>query len=100
MTRGKPSYDLEEVKQRVGGGAYVITLQARKDAYRLGLDAADVRDCILGLTASDFYKSMESKRLPDQRQDVYHAGYSGLDLYLKLQMRESGPVIVISFKLL
>ena len=86
--------------QRVAGGAFVITLQARKDAYRLGLDAEDVRDCILGLSASDFYKSMKSRRILDQRQDVYRASYGELDLYLKLQMRENGPVIVISFKLL
>jgi hypothetical protein len=46
MTRGKPTHGLEEVKRRVAGGAFVITLQARRDAYRLGLDAQDVRVCI------------------------------------------------------
>lgn len=99
MSRGKPAYGLEEVKRRVAGGAFVITLQTRKDAYRLGLDAGDVRDCILGLAARDFYKSMESEKVPDQNQDVYHACYGLLDLYLKLQLRVNGPVVVISFKI-
>ena len=95
----RPAYDLSEIKSRVAGGAFVITLQARHDAYRLGLDAQDVRDCVLGLSASDLYKSMKSERFPGQHQDVYHTAYAALDLYVKLQMRVNGPAVVVSFKL-
>lgn len=99
MTRGKAVYDLEEVKRRVAGGAFVITLQARKDAYRLRLDARDVRDSILNLSTSDFRKSMSSRVVPELYQDVYQTTYDGIELYVKLQMRRHGPVVVVSFKL-
>ena len=99
MTRGKPTHGLEEVKRRVAGGAFVITLQARRDAYRLGLDAQDVRECILGLSAGEFRKSMRSRAVPELQQDVYETLYDEFELYVKLQMRRHGPVVVVSFKL-
>jgi hypothetical protein len=95
----RPAYDLAQIKGRVAGGAFVITLQARQDAYRLGLDAQNVKDCVLGLSVSDFYKTMKSERFPEQYQDVYYAAYAGFELYVKLQMRRNGPAVVISFKL-
>jgi hypothetical protein len=95
----RPAHDLAQIKNRVAGGAFVITLQARQDAYRLGLDAQDVRDCVLGLSANDFYKAMKSERFPEQHQDVYHTAYAGLDLYVKLQVRVNGPAVIVSFKL-
>jgi hypothetical protein len=98
MVGVRPAYDLSEIKNRVAGGAFAITLQARHDAYRLGLDAQDVRDCVLGLSGSDFYKSMKSERFAGQYRDVYHADYAGFELYVKLQMRPHGPAVVISFK--
>lgn len=99
MIGARPVFDLAQIQRRVAGGAFVITLQARRDAYRLGLDARDVRDCILGLSVSDFYKTMKSERFPEQHQDVYHATYAGFELYVKLQTRRDGPVVVISFKI-
>ena len=99
MSGGEPAYDLEELKRRVAGGAFVVTQQARRDAYRLELDAEDVRDCILDLSPDDFYKSMESEKVPEQKQDVYHAQHNGLEMYVKLQARVDGPVVVVSFKL-
>ena len=95
----RPAHDLAQIKHRVAGGAFVITLQARQDAYRLGLDAQDVRDCVLSLSGSDFNKSMKSERFPGQYQDVYHINYAGFELYVKLQIRRNGPAVVISFKL-
>jgi hypothetical protein len=62
----------------------VITLQARRDAYRLGLDAQDVRVCIA---------------VPELKQDVYQTRYDEFELYVKLQLRRHGPVVVVSFKL-
>ncbi|UCH86456.1 MAG: type II toxin-antitoxin system MqsR family toxin [Dehalococcoidia bacterium] len=99
MTRGKAAYNLEEVKRWVAGGAFVITLQARRDAYGLGLDARDVRDCILGLSAGEFHKSMRSEAVPELDQDVYQTVYGEFELYVKLQMRRDGPVVVVSSKL-
>jgi hypothetical protein len=99
MIPGKPAYDLEEVKRRVAGGAFVITLQGRENAYRLGLDARDVRDCVLGLSEGEFHRSMRSRVVPGLEQDVYRTMYEDMELYVKLQMRRYGPVVVISFKL-
>jgi motility quorum-sensing regulator/GCU-specific mRNA interferase toxin len=99
MKRGKPAHDLHEVKRRVAGGAFVITLQARNDAYRLRLDARDVRDCVLALSKGDFHKSMRSRAIPELYQDVYQTTYDEIELYVKLQMYRHGPVVVVSFKL-
>jgi hypothetical protein len=99
LSGGEPAHDLEGLKRRVAGGAFVITQQARRDAYRLELDAGDVRDCILDLSTDDFFKSMKREKVPGQKQDVYHARYNGLELYVKLQARVEGPVVVVSFKL-
>jgi hypothetical protein len=87
------------VKRRVAGGAFVITLQARRDAYRLGLDARDVRDCILSLSAGEFHKAMRSRAVPELKQDVYQTTYDEFEPYVKLQTRRHGPVVVVSFKL-
>ena len=95
----RPAYDLAQIKSRVAGGAFVTTLQARQYAYRLDLDVRDIRDCVLGLSRSDFYKSTKSERFPEQHQDVYHAAYAGFELYVKIQMRRNGPAVVVSFKL-
>ncbi|UCC84821.1 MAG: type II toxin-antitoxin system MqsR family toxin [Gemmatimonadota bacterium] len=69
MTRGKAAYDLEEVKRRVASGALVITLRARRDAYRLGFDSQDVRECILGLSAGEFHKPTRSRAVPWRRSE-------------------------------
>lgn len=66
---------------------------------RLRLDARDVRDCVLGLSKGDFHKSMRSRAVPGLDQDVYRTTYEELELYVKLQMRRHGPVVVVSFKL-
>lgn len=99
MGEGGPTYDLNEIKHRVAGGAFVITLQARRDAYDLGFDVKDMRDCVLELSTSDFHKSMRSRRFPGRYQDVYRPVYAGFGLYVKIQMLSNGPVVIVSFKL-
>ncbi len=99
MGEGGPTYDLNEIKHRVAGGAFVITLQARRDAYDLGFDVKDMRDCVLELSTSDFHKSMRSRRFPGRYQEVYRPVYAGFGLYVKIQMLSNGPVVIVSFKL-
>jgi motility quorum-sensing regulator/GCU-specific mRNA interferase toxin len=55
-------------------------------------------DCVLALTPADFYKTMESEAAPGLWQDVYRPVFSGLAMYLKLQISFDGFVVVISFK--
>lgn len=56
--------------------------------------------CVLALTASDFYETMESDAVPGLWQDVYRPTYGLMALYVKLQIERDGDAIVISFKAL
>jgi motility quorum-sensing regulator / GCU-specific mRNA interferase toxin len=62
------------------------------------LEHTAASDCLLALTAADFYKSMESEAVPGLWQDVYRPVFEGLALYVKLQIWADGLVVVISFK--
>lgn len=54
-------------------------------------------ECTLqGLTATDFYKSMTINTDHRVWQDVYHAEWQGIALYVKFQ--QAGEYFVISFK--
>lgn len=100
MGRGQPTYDLQELQRLIGQGPLSsrFTGTAKRGADLLGLGDDDIVDAVLGLTSADFYKSMESEQLPGLWQDVYHAEYRGLRLYIKLQMGVDGRAIVVQFK--
>jgi hypothetical protein len=42
---------------------------------------------------------MRTRKVSGLGQDVYWTTYDAFELYLKLQMRRHGPVVVVSFKL-
>ena len=95
-----PTYDLGEVQAKVRAGLYWITFTARHGAASLGLGEDDVVACVLSLSATDFYKTMEADAAPGLWQDVYRPSYKQLALYVKLQIELDGDAIVISFKAL
>lgn len=91
-----PTYDLLLVQEAVRRGDVQATQVALDGAAALGLDFDDITACVLALDDSDFYKTMEARKMRGLMQDVYRPTYDGISIYLKLQMR-SGAV-VISFK--
>lgn len=96
--RPVPAYDLAEVQRRVRSGYFRVTASARASILELNLEHSAASDCVLALTAADFYKSMEAEAVPGLWQDVYRPVFDGLALYVKLQISFAGFVIVISFK--
>jgi motility quorum-sensing regulator/GCU-specific mRNA interferase toxin len=66
-------------------------------ARALNLTLEDVVACIQALTREHFYKSMTALANTAIWQDVYHAPYRGLVLYVKFTTDAEG-YLVISFK--
>lgn len=96
-----PTYALAIVRQLIWEGNYRLTGSATISAAALGFTRTEVVECILGLRADDFYKTMRSERIPTLMQDVYRPRFEGYHLYVKLQVqpRSSGQlVMIISFK--
>src|SRR4051794_26470236 len=99
MTSGRqPTYDLSTVQALIAAGSYLIRESAFYDAMALGFDRADIEECILSLTLESFYKTMPAEKKRDLMQDVYKATYSGVDLYVKVQLDPPIRAVVISFK--
>jgi motility quorum-sensing regulator/GCU-specific mRNA interferase toxin len=71
---------------------------ADEGASKLGWSRSDIVEAVLELTRQDFYKSMESERLPGLWQDVYHLEFRGVWLYIKLQLATTGRAFVVQFK--
>lgn len=89
-------YHLNEIKELIAKNKYVVTLSARQSYTALGLDDHEVLSVIDNLESKDLYKSMTSYQNHQIWHDVYHSSYNGIELYIKLQVRED--VIIISFK--
>jgi motility quorum-sensing regulator / GCU-specific mRNA interferase toxin len=97
---GKPTYDLQHLQHLIGQGAIsrVITDAASNGGFALSLGQEDIVEAVLALHAGDFYKTMESERIPGLWQDVYHLEYRGVSLYIKLQIGFDGRAYVVQFK--
>jgi motility quorum-sensing regulator / GCU-specific mRNA interferase toxin len=100
MGRGEPTYDLHELQRLIGQGAISssVTRVAEEGAVGFGWSRDDIVEAVLALTAQDFYKSMESERMPGSWQDVYHLEFRGVSLYIKLQLGVGGRAFVVQFK--
>ena|SRR5215218_3292482 len=98
--RRTPTYDLEEVQRLAGQGPISCTVSrtAILAATDLRLAYEHVIEAVLLLKPLDFYKTMQSERIPGLWQDVYRSLYRGLDLYIKLQINADGMAVVIQFK--
>lgn len=97
---GKPTYDLRQLQQLVGQGelSRVITSAAREGASECGLDVPEIVAAVLELGPSHFYKTMEAEKCPGLWQDVYHIGFQGRELYVKLQLSPDGRATVVQCK--
>jgi len=73
-----------------------LTLTALTGIRAAGMAQADALAVVQGLTAVDFYKSMTTSADHRVWQDVYHAEWQSVTLYIKFQ--QAGEYFVISFK--
>lgn len=104
MDKGRPTYNLEEVKASIrSASSYWITKTAWRDAVTLGIGEEEICDIVNGIKNSDFYKSMSTNDDHTAWQDVYHVtseikGHT-ITLYVKFQInRERGNYFIVSFK--
>lgn len=98
MDKKRPTYNLEDIKEAFSSEDLLrITRTARKSVIEMGLRDSDVINVIQGLGGSNFYKSMTSYQDHRVWQDVYHAKYGELILYLKFTIDPEG-FFVLSFK--
>jgi motility quorum-sensing regulator/GCU-specific mRNA interferase toxin len=100
MEKNTRHYDLEEIKKIVANpDISPFTKEARRGGANLGLKPREMRQVVLGLSSSDFYKSMTTYRDNSIWQDVYHGKTEqGLPVYIKLTLYTDGRPPVISFK--
>ena len=89
-------YSLDAIKRMIQENNYMVTLSARQTYTELGLSDDEVLEIIGKLKASNLYKSMTSYHNHKIWHDVYHSSYRGIELYIKLQIKENA--IIISFK--
>lgn len=101
MEKRKPQYALPRVKALIQEGAYRVTRTALRCATRdFGYaEASRLADCVLGLQAKDFYKSMTTLHDVKLWQDVYYPKIEGTPAYVKIQIVDD-TTVVISFKTL
>ena len=97
MEKRKPTYDLHSIKAAIDEGRYRLTVSARRSAFSLGMNDADVARTVKTLARSDFYKSMTTYRDSRVWQDVYRPRCGKIVLYVKFQIDDDGYLIV-SFK--
>ncbi len=98
MEKRKRTYDLAEIKYAFSDMGHLrVTSTGYRNAIALGIRRTDIVEIIQSLKPSDFYKSMTT--YDDSRiwQDVYHAKYDDLVLYVKF-IRDQEGYLVISFK--
>jgi len=97
MEKRKPHYLLKAIQAQMNTlDAMNLTLSARAGIRAAGMAQADALTVVQGLTAVAFYKSMTSNADHRVWQDVYHAEWEGVALYIKFQ--QAGEYFVISFK--
>ena len=97
MEKHKPHYLLKAIQAQMSTpDAMNLTLSALEGSRSVGMAQTDVLAVIQRLTAVNFYKSMTTHSDHRVWQDVYHAEWQEVALYIKFQ--QAGEYFVISFK--
>jgi motility quorum-sensing regulator/GCU-specific mRNA interferase toxin len=99
MEKSAPHYRLRDIQaQMIDVASLRLTHSAKLGIRSLGMRNADVLAVVQGLTRRNFYKSMTTHADHRVWQDVYHAEWEGLDIYVKFQRDSEGYFFTISFK--
>ncbi|MBW6090407.1 type II toxin-antitoxin system MqsR family toxin [Escherichia coli] len=97
MEKRTPHTRLSQVKKLVNAGQVRTTRSALLNADELGLDFDGMCNVIIGLSESDFYKSMTTYSDHTIWQDVYRPG-SLLQARVYLKITVIHDVLIVSFK--
>lgn len=88
---------LETIKALIVADKVRATVSAANTATEVGVNSlAGMCDVIMGLTRTNFYKSMTTHADHRVWQDVYHATANGYSLYVKLTVIDD--LLIVSFK--
>ena len=97
-----PAYALSDVIAKARVGYIHFSGKALDGAGELDFSPQDVIDCLTGLSATDFYKSMDAKnpQWAGHRQDVYKTLHLDKPVYVKLQYwpAKTKKLFIVSFK--
>ena len=96
MEKSTPHCKLSAVKSRIEAGQVRATKAAREGGAALGFDFDGILSVVMGLIATDFYKSMTTHADHRVWQDVYRPATSVGEVYLKLTVIDD--VLIVSFK--
>lgn len=98
MEKRNAHHLLARIKELIEEESYRFTRTARQSIYgSLEMELSEALEVILSLTNAEFYKSMTTYQDHTRWQDVYHAKWLDLQLYIKLQI-EDDETVIISFK--
>jgi motility quorum-sensing regulator/GCU-specific mRNA interferase toxin len=96
MEKQKPHYLLKAIQAQMSTPEMMnLTRSALEGIRAIGLSQADALAAIQDLTGANFYKSMTVHADHRTWQDVYHAEWQEISLYIKFQ--QAGEYFVISF---
>jgi len=100
MGKRTPHYKLEAIlAQMVDISSLRLTDTARRSIFfELGWELEDALKLVRSLTRKNFYKSMTTIRNHKVWQDVYHAQWRDIEIYLKFQQYEGAYYFTVSFK--
>jgi motility quorum-sensing regulator/GCU-specific mRNA interferase toxin len=98
MDKFNPTYNLQTIKNNFKNEQNLnITHTARQNSRKLGINSCDIIQIIQSLQNKNFYKSMTSYHDNRLWQDVYHADYNKIKLYIKFTM-DNDDYLLISLK--
>lgn len=97
MEKRKPHYLLKAIQaQMTVPQGMNLTLSALVGIRAAGMSQTDACEVVQQLSPQDFYKSMTVSADHRIWQDVYHAEWRDVMLYIKFQ--QAGEYFVVSFK--
>jgi len=96
MEKKTPHNKLSLIKDFVMEHKIKSTASALAGAASLGLNFEEMKLILMGLSTSDFYKSMTTHADNKIWQDVYHAEANDVEIYIKITVIEL--VLIVSFK--
>jgi len=96
MEKRTPHCPLSVIRRLIAEKRIRPTYKASTDAAALGFDVPGMIEVVLGLTTSDFYKSMTTYSDHRVWQDVYRPTTHIGRIYLKLTVVDD--VLIVSFK--
>ncbi len=97
MEKQKPHYLLKAIQAQMSTPEMMNLTRSALDGMRaIGLAQSDALVIKQALTGANFYKSMTIHADHRTWQDVYHAEWQEIALYIKFQ--QAGEYFVISFK--